>query len=104
VREVDVQVLHGAGGRVFKAAAEVLGLELANVEGEGEPLEAAPPAPLQGFEERIGGVVGAEMEVEGGGRRPAARPERAPPGGERARADGGFEREQAEDVQPQRLR
>ena len=49
------------------------------------------------------GVADAEAEVEGGGRRPAVRPEGAPPGGERARANGGFEREEAEDVQPQRL-
>lgn len=46
VHAVDLQVLHGAGDGEVEAAAEVLGLERADAEGEGEPLEAPPPAPL----------------------------------------------------------
>ena len=104
--EVHVEVGDGAGGGVVQNPVDAVGLEvpLADLERQGEPVEAPAAAPLQGFEDRRRGRVGLEAEVERGGLRPAVRPERAPPGGDRARANGGFEREEAEDVQPQRLR
>ena len=47
--EVDAQVLDGAGGGVVEAAAKLLGVEIADPEQKGEPVEAPVPAPLQGL-------------------------------------------------------
>ena len=115
VGDVEVEVLGVAGSGVFEAAADVLVAEvavgeaaaavLAEVEGEGEAVEVAVPAAVERAEEPVRVVdPGAEVEVERGRRGPAARPEPAPPRGERARADGGLEREQGQNAQLQVLR
>ena len=64
-REVDVQVLDCAGGGVVKAAAEVVGIQIADPKRKGKPIEPPQPAPLQRFEERMQGLVSGDADVEG---------------------------------------
>lgn len=90
---VDVEVLDVTGGGVVEAAVDVLVAEvamrlgrsvIAEVEGEGEAVEASPAAALERLEQPVRVVAGAVVEVEGGRRGAAARPERPPRRGERA--------------------
>jgi len=107
IGDIDVEVLDAAGGGVVD---EALGSPDAGFCGapvpfydEGEAVEAPKAAALERQEYLLRVVAGAEEEIEGGRRGPAALPERAPPCGERPRADGRLEREQGQDAQPQIL-
>jgi hypothetical protein len=103
--EAEAEDLHLARRRVLDAAPEVGLRELARVEGEREAVHPAPPAAVDGGERpRRRRRAGRQAEPERGGVRPALRPEAPPPRGERAGADGRLERQQAQNLQPQRLR
>jgi len=79
---VDVEVLDAAGGGVVEAAVDVLVAEVAvgagepvpaEVDGEGEAVEAPPAAALERLEQPVRVVEGAVVEVEGGRRAQSAR-------------------------------
>ena len=109
--DAEVQVLGLARRRVMDAAVEVRLRELPAMEGEGEAVDAAAPAAVDPRERLRArrrhrhrprrAAAGREADAHRGRLRPAVRPEATPPRGERAGADGRFERQQAKNLQAQ---
>jgi hypothetical protein len=62
---VHAEVGDGTGGGVVQDALDAVGLELpvADLKGEGEPVEAPVAEPFQGLEDRRRGGEGVEPEV-----------------------------------------